>query len=212
MSTKLTIRVHRIPCSTNVERVALAAAHKSVSIEWVDVDPADRSEIRAVSGQGLVPVMQAADGTIVADSTAIVAWLEQAVPKPALWPSDAAARAAANIAVEWFNDVWKVAPNAIDDELASSSPDEERIASLSGDMSRWLRGFDALLTERDHLLGDTLGVLDVCAFPFLKYGLIAPQPGDDERFHHILHDHQREAASLPRLAAWIERVDALPRA
>ena len=79
-------------------------------------------------------------------------------------------------------------------------------------MARRLRHFDALLTERDFLLGETLGVLDVCAFPFLKYGLVAPDAGDEEVFHHILHEHQREAASLPRLAAWIRRVDALPRA
>ena len=43
MSSAGEIRVHRIAFSTNVERVALAAAHKGVSVEWVDVDPADRS-------------------------------------------------------------------------------------------------------------------------------------------------------------------------
>jgi len=212
MSAGMTIRVHRIAFSTNVERVALAAAHKGVSIEWIDVDSSDRAEIRAISNQELVPVMQSPDGEVVADSTAIVEWLEQRVPQPALWPPDAASRASADIAVEWFNDVWKVAPNAIDDELSSDAPDEKRIAGWSADMSRWLRGFDALLTDRDYLLGDELGVLDVCAFPFLKYGILAPEPADDERFHHVLHDHQREAATLPNLAAWIERVDALPRA
>ena len=36
------MRVHRIPFSTNVERVALAAAHKGLAIEWVDHDPGDR--------------------------------------------------------------------------------------------------------------------------------------------------------------------------
>jgi hypothetical protein len=32
------IRCHRIPFSTNVERVALAAGHKTVTIEWIDGD------------------------------------------------------------------------------------------------------------------------------------------------------------------------------
>ena len=32
------MRVYRIPYSTNVERVALALAHKSMPVEWVDVD------------------------------------------------------------------------------------------------------------------------------------------------------------------------------
>jgi hypothetical protein len=42
------IRVYRIPLSTNVERVALAAGVKGVEVDWVDVDPADRSPVRAV--------------------------------------------------------------------------------------------------------------------------------------------------------------------
>lgn len=205
------IRVHRIAFSTNVERVALAAAHKRVQVSWVDVDPPARDGVRAVSGQELVPVLES--GTeVVADSTAILAWLEARVPQPALWPRGGAARAAADMAVEWFNAVWKVAPNAIDDALRAPVPDEARIDGWSSDMARHLRWFDALLDGRDFLLGDALGVLDVCTFPFLKYGLIAPDPGDEESFHHILHDHQRAAADLPRLEAWIRRVDALPRA
>ena len=51
------MRVFRIPFSTNVERVALALGHKGVAVEWVDVDPADRSPVRDVSGQDLVPVL-----------------------------------------------------------------------------------------------------------------------------------------------------------
>jgi len=45
------IQVYRIPFSTNVERVALAAGHKGVAIDWVDVDADDRSPVEAVSGQ-----------------------------------------------------------------------------------------------------------------------------------------------------------------
>ena len=40
------IRVYRIPFSTNVERVALAAGHKGMEVDWVDVDPDDRSRSR----------------------------------------------------------------------------------------------------------------------------------------------------------------------
>lgn len=205
------IRVHRIAFSTNVERVALGAAHKRLEIAWVDVDPLDRATVRALSGQELVPVLECA-GEVVADSAAILRWLEARAPQPALWPGDVADRALADLAVEWFNSAWKLAPNAIDDELGAAAPDGTRIDRWSADMARHLRWFDALLDGRDFLLGDELGVLDVCAFPFLKYGLTAPDAGDRERFHHVLHDHQREAAELPRLAAWIRRIDALPRA
>ena len=51
------LRVYRIPYSTNVERVALALAHKGVEVDWVDVDPDDRTPVLAVSGQALVTVL-----------------------------------------------------------------------------------------------------------------------------------------------------------
>ena len=62
----MVLRVHRIPFSTNVERIALAAAHKGIAIEWVDHDDADRSAIEALSGQAFVPVAEL-DGRIITD-------------------------------------------------------------------------------------------------------------------------------------------------
>jgi glutathione S-transferase len=206
------VTVLRIAYSTNVERVALAAAHKGVAVDWEDVDPGDRSRVIALSGQELVPVLEGPDGEVVADSVAILRWLERTVPQPALWPASEAERAAAEIAVEWFNAVWKLPPNAIDDELASGAPDADRIAALSARMRSWLPLFEGLLDGRDFMLGDTLRVLDVCAFPFLKYGTIAPEPGDEETFHHVLHEHLSDTRYFPRLTRWIERIDGLPRA
>lgn len=205
------VRVHRIPHSTNVERVALALAHKGLTATWVDVDPGDRAALLALSGQDLVPVLECGD-EVVPDSTAILAWLEARVPAPALWPADVRDRAQADIAIDWFNRVWKVAPNAIAAELGRAAPDAARIAALSGEMGATLPWFEALLHDRDFLLGDALGALDLVAFPFLKFGVLAPEPGDEDPFHAVLHEHLPVAGRLPRLQAWIERVDALPRA
>ena len=85
------------------------------------------------------------------------------------------------------------------------------ISALSQEMIGSLPWFEALLHGRDFLLGDVLGILDVVAFPFLKYGVAAPAPDDGDRFHTVLHEHLPVAA-LPRLQAWIGRIDALPRA
>ena len=79
-------------------------------------------------------------------------------------------------------------------------------------MAATLPWFEALLDDRGFLLGDRLGALDVVAFPFLKFGVIAPEPGDVELFHAILHQHLPIAWRLPRLQAWIARIDELPRA
>lgn len=196
------LRVHRNPFSTNGERVALAAAHKGLSVEWVDHDPTDRSAIRALSGQGLVPVAELDGGEVLVDSTRIVERLERLAPEPPLYPTDPAARARVEVFVEWFNEVWKGPPNAIEAEEGSAEPDSDRIAALSARMRGWLGVFEGLLADGDFLFGDTLTAADVVAFPFLKYTL-PRDPADDEPFHRILEDHLTLGDDHPRLRGWI---------
>jgi glutathione S-transferase len=192
------LRVHRIPFSTNVERVALAAAHKQIAVDWVDHDPADRSAIRALSGQDFVPVAEI-DGRVISDSPPILRELERLVPSPALWPAEPPRRAEADVFVDWFNRVWKVAPNRMADDADA--------AELRGSLDR----FEALLDDRDFLLGDAFGIADVVAFPFLKYAAgIAPD--DPDPFHHVLAEHLALDGGFARLRGWIGRCDARPRA
>jgi glutathione S-transferase len=191
------LRFHRIPFSTNVERVALAAAHKGIAVEWVDHGDADRSAIRALSGQDFVPVAEL-DGEVIVDSPVILRVLEERVPDPPLWPADPARRAEADVFVDWFNRVWKVAPNRMEEGDAEE---------LRGSLDR----FEALLHGRDFLLGDTLGIADIVAFPFLKYAAgIAPD--DPDSFHRVLAEHLALGERYPGLRGWIGRCDALPRA
>jgi len=194
------IRVYRIPFSTNVERVAIAAGHKGVPIEWIDVDPDDRSAVEAVSGQRLVPVL-VADGEIVADSPRILEWLEERHPDPPLLPADPARRADVRIFCDWFNRVWKRAPNAIADDSSSEE--------LAAEMRAHVVLFEDLLSERDYLFGD-FSLADVTAFPFLKYASLGCAADDDDLFHRVLVDYQPLRDGSP-LHGWVARIDARPR-
>jgi glutathione S-transferase len=203
------IRLFRAPFSTNVERVALALAHKGLDVESVVIDYADRSPVVEVSGQPLVPVI-VDDGRVVADSTTILRYLEETRPDPPLFPRDRARRAEMDVFLEWFNEVWKAPPNAIEAELEKPEPDRERIAALSARMGAWLDVFEAMLDGRDYLFGE-FSAADCAAFPFLKYARFR-DPADDELFHLILEKHQRLDGAHPRLAAWIDRVNERRRA
>jgi glutathione S-transferase len=176
----------------------------------VVIDYSDRSPVERVSGQGLVPVIDDG-GTVVADSQRILRHLDERYPDPPLFPADPARRAELDVFLDWFDGVWKVPPNAIEAELGEPEPDRERIAALSRTMAGWLDRFELLLTGRAHLMGDDFGAADCVAFPFLKYAR-SREPADDELFHRILDEHQRLGDDHPRLAGWIERVDARPRA
>ena len=204
------LRLYRFHFSTNVERVALALAHKELEVESVWIDPAERSEVVRISGQELVPVLVDGD-RVVADSTAILEHLEDRFPEPPLYPADPARRAELRLFVDWFNKVWKRPPNLIVDEEAKAEPDRERIAELEAQLAGALPLFEDLLAGRDFLLGDSLSAADVTAFPFLKYALLW-EDGDPDRFHEILRDSQRLDGRFSQLEGWIRRIDSLPRA
>jgi glutathione S-transferase len=202
------MRLYSVPISTNVERVALALAHKGLAVEHVEVPDDDRAEIVRVSGQELVPVL-VADGEVVSDSTAILEWLEERFPDPPLYPREPARRAETRLFVDWFNRVWKRPPNLIEAELERDDPNQELVARSVAELRASLDVFEALLDGRDHLLGE-FSVADCAAFPFLKFGLLWTED-DPYLFHALLRDNLRPDAH-PRVAAWIRRVDERPRA
>ena len=188
-SSRIAPRVYRIPFSTNVERVALAAGHKGIEIEWVDVDPHDRSPVEAVSGQSLVPVLVDGD-EVVSDS-----------------PRDPRlARARASRSRRSIRASPRGAPRSqvfvavVQQRLeAPAEPDRRRggeaAAGRRADRRAGARAcaprstvFEDLLDGRDYLFGE-FGVADVIAFPFLKYAVFGLPEDDDERFHAILVEH-----------------------
>ena len=168
----------------------------------------DRTEVVRVSGQELVPVLEH-DGLILAESPAILEYLEETFPEPSLLPAEPR-RAEIRVFCDWFNRVWKVAPNEYEAEEEKPAPDEARLAELGGRITASLPLFEGLLSGRDFLFAE-LSLADVTAFPFLKYAVVW-EDGDPYRFHEILRDHLRLEGRYPALEACIRRVDAPPRA
>ena len=195
------LRCFRIPFSTNVERVSLAAGHKGVEIEWIDVDPDDRGPVVAASGQPLVPVLVAGD-EVVTDSPRILDWLEERFPEPPLLPRDAARRGEVRVFSDWFNRVWKRVPYGIADG-------EGDAGDHAAEMRRAVELFESLLAGREFLYGE-FGLADVTAFPFLKYTSLGLSEDDTDPFHAVLVEHMRLRDDSP-LHAWVARVDARPR-
>jgi glutathione S-transferase len=205
------MRLWQYPFSTNVERVALALAHKGLDAEPVVIDPADRGAVRDVSGQDLVPVLEI-DGEVLSGSLDIVAHLEERFPDPPLLPADPRRAQEVWLLCDWFDRVWKIAPNALADAIDDGrDPEEPELRAWAAELRGSLARFEALLDGRDHLLGDDLGLFDVAVFPFLRYG-VRLHDEDVETFHRILAEHLRLEPRHARLRLWIERVEALPRA
>jgi glutathione S-transferase len=204
------VRLYRAEWSTNCERVGLALAHKGIEAQSILIEYSNRAPVEAISGQGLVPVIEDA-GEVISDSVAILRHLDTRTPDPPLFPADPTCRAGVEVFIGWFENVYKAAPNAIEAELERDNPDAELVDRLGGEMGARLEVFEGLLAEADYLVAGQLSAADFVAYPFLKYAA-GRDPGDTETFHVILDDHQPLGDSHPRLAAWIERMAALPRA
>jgi glutathione S-transferase len=203
------LRLYRFRYSTNVERVALALAHKGIEVESVWIDPADRAPVRELSGQDLVPVLVDGD-TVIADSTRILHHLEERFPDSPLFPAAPAERAQVEVFIDWFNRAWKREPNLIADAISRGAGDGADVARWSARLQARLDLFEGLLTGREHLFG-AFGAADCAAWPFLRYA-VAIEPDDDDPFHHVLHERMTLGDRHPGLSAWIERVRARPRA
>ena len=90
------LRLFNTAKSSPSYRVRIALALKGLAYEYVAVDLSKQAhksaEYLALNPQGVLPLL-AADGVPLAQTLAIVEWLEETFPEPPLLPRDAVARA-----------------------------------------------------------------------------------------------------------------------
>ena len=127
----------------------------------------------------------------------IHALARRAVPEAPLWPADEA-RGGGRL-IDWFNRLWKRAPN-----LIAAGRDADKYGPR---MTASLDLFESLLAGREYLFGE-FGAADIVAFPFLKYAVLWDE-GDEHEFHRILQ-RWLPIAGHPRVEAWIHRVHMWP--
>jgi glutathione S-transferase len=185
-------------------RVWLALEHKGIAYEPVRVQ-FDRKDHKApeflkLNPRGKVPVI-VHDGWPLFESGAILEYLEEAWPEPALLPRSAKARATvrrlAREAGEYLNEqTGRYAGLAFGrprDDLA------ERLAAareaLAAELPRW----EAYLTG-DWLAGE-LSLADFTAYPSLRML---------RRVGERLPQHSADDLIGPRTRAWMGRIEALP--
>ncbi|MEM1404329.1 MAG: maleylacetoacetate isomerase [Pseudomonadota bacterium] len=84
--------------SSAAYRVRIALALKGLSSEIIPVNLVENEQkaesYRSRNPQGLVPALELDDGTILGQSLAILEWLEETHPEPALYPMEPLAKAA----------------------------------------------------------------------------------------------------------------------
>jgi maleylacetoacetate isomerase len=160
--------------SSTSYRVRIALNLKGITFETIPVDLARGAQSRADyvalnPGEG-VPTLVTGDGTVLVQSMAILEWLEETYPSPALLPAEAVARArvrAAALAIA--TDIHPVNNLRVITELKAMGHDEvETVAWMNGWMTRGLSAFARMIRpDTPFSFGETPGLADLCLVPQL---------------------------------------------
>jgi glutathione S-transferase len=190
-----TIKLIQMYASPWAERVRWALNYKGVPYEKQDYQPGvDEEKVKKLTGQAQVPVLLA-NGKVIPDSTAILNWLEEYKPQPALIPASAKERAQVMMWEELMDGV--LGPQArmliVGHFLRSSEPElqqggryfaqkyqhssyAEEHAKVT--IERILTALKHALDGRQYLVGDAFTRADLTAASMLL--LVNPPP--DELF------------------------------
>ena len=197
-------------------RVRIALNLKGIPFEHVGVnllkDGGEQNSpaYRAVNPQGRVPSLVLDDGTVLIQSPAILEWLEESYPKPALLPEDRVLRAkirgvAALIGCD-IHPLNNLGPlNYLRDTFSADS------AAVHAWTTHWItRGFDAveqLIEGGDFCFGTAPSLADVYLVPqvasarrfnvaldaFPKIGRVAQSCASLEAFRRAAPENQPDA-------------------
>lgn len=189
------IKLYRHSLSGHAHRVELFLSLIGQPFEAIDVDllqgEQKQESFLALNPMGQVPVIDD-DGTVIADSNAILTYLALTYADDSWYPRDAKSAAAIQ---RWFS--------AAAGEI-NNGPGAARLVTVFGagydhDQTKAVakRLFDVVeahLTRREFLIGDGPTVADIASYTYIAH---APE-GDVS------------LEPYPNLRAWLARVEALP--
>jgi len=188
--------------SVNVQKVLWAADELGQRYEHINVGGKyggnDTPEYRAMNPNGLVPVLQDAEGGVHWESNSVVRFLAARYDAAGagLWLADPSARSQADRWMDWASTLigepmrvlfWGFVRDTVNADLNAMTRAEEQAASY------WAR-LDAHLANRPFVAGDRLTIGDIPAGCFLQRWLNFPIT----------------RPALPNLLAWHGRLAERP--
>lgn len=188
----------------NPHVVRMFAAEKGLNLELEDVDlmaGANREgPYLEINPAGQLPCLQADDGSIIAEITAICEYLDEVGDGPSLIGETAEQRAATrmwtrrvdlNICEPLANGFRYSEGLPIFKERMITIPEAaEGLKQIAREKLAWL---DGLMAGREYIAGDSVTLADVLLYCMLAFGNQVGQPFDE---------------SLPNIKPWFDRMAA----
>ena len=184
------MKLHSYFRSSAAYRLRIALALKGLDYDYVAVNllKSEQKEdrYRSLNPIGLVPALQLDSHEVLTQSVAILEWLEEQYPSPALLPTDAISRARVRAFVNVIAcDIHPICNLSVTHHLKTEFGADQ--GAILGWYHQWMsRGFEALetlavSTQGTFCMGDSVSIADVCLIPQLynanRFGIdLGPYP------------------------------------
>ena len=162
--------------SSAAYRLRIALALKGLDYDYVAVNllksEQTQARYRSLNPIGLVPALQLDSEEVLTQSVAILEWLEEQYPSPALLPADTIARAKVRAIVNVIAcDIHPICNLSVTNHLKSEFGADQ--ATVVHWYRRWMsRGFEAIEAlaaskSGAFCMGDSVSLADICLIPQL---------------------------------------------
>ena len=190
----------RISVYTRIARLALEEKDVDYQLEEIDIfaDTGPPAEYLAHNPFGTIPCLMHGD-LVLYETGAISRYVDETFPGLALQPSTSAQRARMNQVISILDCytyrpmVWDVYVQRIVVAGGGGQPDESLIASALPTLRNALQQLDQWRDDDVFLLGDTITLADLHAYPMLRLFIETPEG-------------VAMLESLPRLQQWMQQM------
>lgn len=172
----MTVTLYGAPYSVYTRSARLALIEKGVdhTLELVDVFGPGGLPPEHLARQpfGKIPVLDH-DGFLLYETAAILRYVDEVFPGPALQPVDARHRARMNQAISicdsylYGHGVWGIFVERVSKPKRGAAPDEAKVQASLPKTAACYAALADLLGDRDWLCGDALSLADLHAAPML---------------------------------------------
>ena len=191
--------VHGLKSSGNCYKVQLLLEQLGRTYCWIDVDSANGAtrtpEFLALNPNGRVPLLVRDDGSVLAESNAILCWLGEGTP---IVPTDAWQRAQM---LQWMffeqysHEPYIAVARFICGWLPADHPRRAELPRLHERGAQALAVMEKHLQGRDYFVDGGYSLADIALFAYT----------------HAAGDGGFDLEVYPAVSAWIARVKATPR-
>lgn len=162
------LKLHGFSVSNYANMVKQCLIEKGVDFEQLDTHPNQDEDYLAMSPMGKVPCLETPDGYLV-ETSAILDYLEDVYPSPAMYPADAFARAKAREimhVVELYIEL--AARRHLGSAIFGRDRSEEAMIEVRPQVEKGLRALTKLASFGPFIMGSDFGNVDIFVYQSLR--------------------------------------------